>query len=109
MSDREDLVVHLDTPDGESRPVVVVVGEVDLFSSGLLAERLAEVVQKAPESVVIDLTGTTFMDCGGARPIALARELLAAEECQVYLRHPRPVVRKVLEVMGLDGSCIIEP
>ena len=58
--------------------------------------------------LVFDLSGTRFMDCGSARLIAAAGQWLPAGGRPV-IRRPKPVVRRVLELTGLDMHCEIEP
>jgi len=52
---------------------VLVWGEVDLSSAPRLAEQLRRAERIAPE-IVVDLEGTTFMDCAGMRTLLEARE-----------------------------------
>jgi anti-sigma B factor antagonist len=104
----DDFALLFEDRSGDGCPVIVVTGELDLASVERFSQQLAEVVDLGPERVVIDLSATTFLDCRGARPIAEARRRLPAEHCQMVLRRPRPLARRVLEVMGLAGTCVIE-
>ena len=103
----DGLYVSVETA-GPEGALVTVRGELDMHTAAQLADRLFEVIRQAPQRVVIDLAATSFMDCRGALPIAQARDRLPAQRCQVILRRPRPLARKVLAVMGLDGPCVIE-
>lgn len=94
--------------DEDTLPVVVVHGEVDLATGPQLAERLAEVIDRGSEGVVIDLRDVSLLDRAGARAIASVRRQLPPDGCQVILRKPSRLVRTVLEVSGLDGLCVIE-
>ena len=87
---------------------IVVRGELDLATMPFLAAQLARAAQDRPGRLVFDLSGTHFMDCGSARLITAAGQWLPAGGRPV-IRHPRPGVRRVLELTGLDAHCEIEP
>jgi anti-sigma B factor antagonist len=99
------------TIEVEARPgttTIVVRGELDLVTMPFLAAQLALAVRDRPGRLVFDLSGTRFMDCGSARLIAAAGEWLP-DGGRPVIRRPRPGVRRVLELTGLDAHCEIEP
>ena len=87
---------------------IVVRGELDLATMPFLAAQLTLAVQDRPGRLVFDLSGTRFMDCGSARLIAAAGQWLP-DGGRPVIRKPRPGVRRVLELTGLDARCEIEP
>ena len=87
---------------------IVVRGELDLVTMPFLAAQLALAVRDRPGRLVFDLSGTRFMDCGSARLIAAAGQWLP-DGGRPVIRRPRPGVRRVLELTGLDAHCEIEP
>jgi len=86
---------------------VVVKGELDLVTMPYLAEQLVLVSPDDPGRLVFDLAGTTFMDCGSARQIMAAGHGRPDGQRPV-IRRPAPIVRRVLELTGLDSRCEIE-
>jgi len=101
----------LATIEVEARPgttTIVVRGDLDLATMPFLAAQLALAVQDRPGRLVFDLSGTLFMDCGSARLIATAGQWLP-DGARPVIRRPRPGVRRVLELTGLDARCEIEP
>lgn len=87
---------------------VVVSGELDLLSVPCLREHLAAVLRGGGAGrLVLDLSGTDFIDCGSAREIADAGRLLPPGQRPV-IRAPRPAVRRVFQLTGLDAYCEIE-
>jgi anti-anti-sigma factor len=99
------------TIDVEARSgitTIVVRGELDLATMPFLAARLALAARDRPARLVFDLSGTHFMDCGSARLITAAGPWLP-EDSRPVIRRPRPGVRRVLELTGLDAHCEIEP
>jgi anti-anti-sigma factor len=87
---------------------IVVKGELDLVTMPVLAAQLALATRDSPGRLVFDLGGTHFIDCASARLIAGAGRWLPGGGRPV-IRRPRPSVRRVLEVTGLDAHCEIEP
>ena len=101
----------LATIEVEARPgttTIVIRGDLDLATMPFLAAQLALAVQDRPSRLVFDLSGTHFMDCGSARLIATAGQWLP-DGGRPVIRRPRPGVRRVLELTGLDARCEIEP
>ncbi len=86
---------------------MTVTGELDLTTRPVLAERLSAVLGHRPRRLVLDMAGADFMDCGSARVVAGAGRFLP-DGGRLVIRHPSPVVRRVLELTGYDASCEIE-
>src|SRR5437762_8029632 len=83
------LAVAVDIADGTA--VVRLYGELDVVVKDALAEQLAEVAEKKPDVLVIDLAAVTFMDCGiMAVIIGTARRLPSGRK--PMLRSPCPQV-----------------
>lgn len=92
--------VEVDAPQG-AVPVVRVAGELDFLTAPRLRSALLEVFGSGPGDVVVDLTGTTFMDSIGMSVLIQAAQRLRAEQATLELR-PSDEVRKVLEVAGVS-------
>jgi anti-anti-sigma factor len=69
-----------------------------------LARRLAETVERQPLRLVFDMAGVGFADCASVRLIVGTGRSLPDGNRPVISR-PRPVVRRVLQVTGLDTLC----
>jgi anti-sigma B factor antagonist len=81
--------------------VVALRGELDVVSADGLADALVEV---AGSTVVVDLSGLTFIDCSGVAALVLARNRILANGLgQLVVTRPGAIVRKVLEIVGLRG------
>lgn len=90
---------------------VVITGELDLTSRPVLADYLSEhlsaVLRARPRRLILDMSGTSFIDCGSARLIASAARFLP-DGRRLIIRRPSPPVRRVLGLTGLDADCQIE-
>jgi anti-sigma B factor antagonist len=74
-------------------------GELDLATAGGLADWLVTI---AGSTVVVDLSDLAFLDCRGLGALVEARNRIDAQGDPFVLTHPAPVVRRMLEVLGLD-------
>jgi anti-anti-sigma factor len=84
--------------------VVAVVGEVDLATASVLRDRLLDVLrQQAPAVLVVDLAGVTFMDCTGVGALNGVRNTAVDGGRQMWIVHPQPIVRRLLELIGPLG------
>ena len=81
--------------------VVALHGELDIASAGGLADALVEV---AGSTVVVDLSGLTFINSSGISALEAARSRILEKGLgQLVLARPREMVRKVLEIVGLSA------
>jgi anti-anti-sigma regulatory factor len=87
----------------DRRATVVVRGEVDFATVGILARWRPSNPSTSPST----WAGTSFLDAAGLRVIARAHRALTPR-CPLTLRSPTRHVRLVLEVSGLAGECPIE-
>ncbi|WP_280432907.1 STAS domain-containing protein [Nocardia brasiliensis] len=76
--------------------VVVVAGEVDIYTAPRMAEALEQAVTHAPRPLVVDLSAVKFFDSSGLN--VLLRGMQAEAELRVVAS---PVVRRLVEVTGL--------
>jgi anti-anti-sigma factor len=86
-------------------PTIVLSGELDSSNVGLLERTVSAILTEHPDRVVFDLSGLRFMDSAGIS--VLVR--VAAEVNTVQIRHPSPIVRRVIEITGLTGILEVEP
>jgi anti-anti-sigma factor len=81
---------------------VMVVGEVDMATAPQLRQRLVRVLRaQRPAVLEIDLAGVTLLDCAGVGALVGAWTVATQAGCRMRVRHPQPIVRRVLEVTGI--------
>jgi anti-sigma B factor antagonist/stage II sporulation protein AA (anti-sigma F factor antagonist) len=105
-------IAHLEmTAEDPEVPVAYIEGEVDISNADLFAALLHAAVGNAALGMVLDLSGTTYLDSAGIRLLfELARRLTRRQQ-QLRLVVPptSPVLRVLLltaveVVAGIDGS-----
>ena len=82
--------------------VVSVSGELDVSTADELAHTLAEIADRHPRAVIVDLAGLDFIDSSGLTVLVRARQQLDAQGGTLWLSSPTPSVLRVLEIVGLD-------
>ena len=86
-------------------PVIRLSGELDMVS----AERVRSVVEGAltaeDDRLAFDVSELQFMDSSGIALLVSA----ARTARQVELRHPTPIVRRLIELTGLTELLLMVP
>jgi anti-anti-sigma factor len=99
--------VQIESQRSHGTATVVISGELDLVAMPALRAHLAAILRVPPRRLIVDLSGTRFIDCGSARLIARAGRSLPPGQLPV-IRRPSPFVRRVFQLTGLDALCEIE-
>ena len=80
---------------------LVLSGDLDFCAASRFLQHAARVVDERTERFVMDLAGVTFLDCAGARALAMAT-CFAPRGCPVVIRALSPAARRVIALVGLD-------
>jgi anti-sigma B factor antagonist len=83
---------------------IVLSGDLDIVNRAWLAQHLAKTMKQQPRRLVIDMAEVGFADSAALRLIVRAGQLLP-DGGRPVIRHPRPVVHRVLQITGLDTFC----
>jgi anti-sigma B factor antagonist len=84
---------------------VIVKGEIDLYTAPRLHSELSGIIGgAAPKSrVTVDMSGVDFCDSTGMNVLLTSLRLANERDVAFELAAPRPAVRKILQVTGLDS------
>ena len=86
-------------------PALVVRGEVDAAGAAAFRAAIAELRSLVgARPAVIDLAAVTFLDSSGLAGLVDA----ASGGRPIVLRHPSPIVLRVIEMTGLDTLLPVE-
>ena len=98
MERNQPVLRVMDQTSGDAT-VVTVQGELDIATADLLADRLADICERAV-AVTIDLRRVSFLDCVGLRLLLAVHADGAVRGCKVdFIQGPRAVER-VFELTG---------
>jgi anti-sigma B factor antagonist len=83
---------------------IVVSGEIDLATVDDMRHAMTEAIAgDGVREVLVDLTGVTFCDSSGMEAFDAAYGLAAGRGVRFRIFNMQPMVRRVLEVVGLLG------
>jgi anti-anti-sigma factor len=95
------MVVHMSETPSAIRLTVTAPNELSYADADDFAAHLTEL---PPEGeLVIDLRSVDFMDSSGLRALLVERRRRGYVGGTVVLRNPKPMVRRLLAVTGVDG------
>lgn len=89
--------------------VIAVRGELDIATTAGLRDRILTILADTSTPVVIDLSAVTFCDASGLALLVGTQRRARLHGVAVTLAAPRPAVRKLLRVTGLDRAFVIHP
>jgi len=80
---------------------IFVTGELDVYTSPRLRERLHETIRPEATKVIINLSGLTFIDSTGLGVLAGALKRAQRMQVDLTLSEVPPSAVKVLELTGM--------
>ena len=102
-TDEAYCAVAVGTEDGT--PVIRLSGELDAVSMERIRPVVEEVLAAGNDRLAFDVRELVFMDSSGVALLASATR----KARQVELRHPTPIVRRLLELTGLTEVLLMVP
>lgn len=84
------------------RTVMSVSGEIDLYTAPRLHGELVTALAGGPVQLVVDMSGVEFCDSTGMNVLLAAHRRAREHGGDLELARPRPAVRKILQVTGLE-------
>jgi anti-anti-sigma factor len=85
-------------------PLVTLAGELDMSNIETLEAAVAPILRERPDRLTVDISALRFADSSG-----LALWLRWAGEITLELRGPSPLLRAVIDSMGLTDTLHISP
>jgi anti-sigma B factor antagonist len=89
---------------GQGRIEVALYGELDLQSAPLIERRLEQLSSEHHTEIVFELAGLQFIDSSGLSVLLRC----AQSATRVSVRHPSPIVERVIVATGLESVLPIE-
>ena len=83
---------------------MTICGEIDLYTAPRLHSELAGLlVEGMPPRVIIDMSGVEFCDSTGMNVLLSCLRRARERGGDLEIAAPKPAVRKILQVTGLDS------
>ena len=86
--------------------VLLLMGELDVASPDL--DELANVIQESDRTVVVDMSGITFIDSTGLGLLVGFQKLVNQRGLAFALRSPTRRVEQLMQMTGLDRVLGVE-
>ena len=93
----------------DSTYVIALTGEVDLYTAPEFKEQLLEVISEGGKHVVVDFSGTTFIDSTTLGVLVGGVKRLRAQDGRLSLVCSDRNITKIFEITGLDRVFTIHP
>ncbi len=97
-----ELGLHVDTSNPPFT-VIVVRGELDVYSAPRLREALVELVSEGHRKLIADLEGVEFLDSTGLGVLVGGLKRLRSNDGDLSLVCTQARVLKVFDITGLTG------
>lgn len=81
---------------------IALTGELDLATADEVDKELERVEATDAKSIVLDLSGLSFMDSTGVRLVVNAHTRSRADADRLTLRRGQAAVQRVMELSGVD-------
>jgi anti-sigma B factor antagonist len=89
--------------------VITLAAEIDLETSEQVTEELTSAIAPGVDTIIADLTATTFCDSSGVRALLLAHQKAAAAGVDLWLAMPPGPVLRIITLLGVDEVLPIFP
>jgi anti-sigma B factor antagonist len=86
---------------------MAISGEIDLYTAPRLQAEFSRLLENGPDRVVIDMSGVEFCDSTGMNVLLSALKRMRERGGVLEVAAPRPAVRKILQVTGLDSVFVV--
>jgi anti-sigma B factor antagonist len=88
----------------DDHTIVTICGEIDLYTAPRLHSELAGLLADGmPARVVVDMSGVEFCDSTGMNVLLSCLRRARERGGELEIAAPKPAVRKILQVTGLDS------
>ena len=93
----------------EETHVIAVTGEIDLFTAPEFKQRMSELIDAGRSRLVVDLSGTTFIDSSSLGVLIGAHRRLKLRGGALLVVCENEAISKTFKITGLDGVFTIAP
>ena len=95
------MALTLHVCPGDSSAVVWASGDVDTNVAEVFRDMMLSVMRRHSSSLLLDLSGVSFMDCAGLRALLMTRQLAAMRGGSVCLIAESPAVHRIIDLLGV--------
>jgi len=89
--------------------VIAVAGEIDLFTAPEFKQRMSELIDAGRSRLVVDLSGTTFIDSSSLGVLIGAHRRMKARGGRLVVACDNEGIVKTFRITGLDSVFTVAP
>lgn len=94
----EGTAMEIQVSEQEKAQVLACTGRMDAQVSGLLKERIQELLDQGATRIVMDLEGLEFLDSSGLGALVSCLRRIKEKKGEIKLAGLRPEVRSIFEI-----------
>lgn len=103
------MPLNITAEDRDGRPLLAVAGDLDMATAPSLTSAAMAVVDSGARDVIIDVRELAFCDSSGLAAFVQIATRVAPEGGRLAIAGPQSIVRRILEVSGLDEAFVVVP
>ena len=89
--------------------IILVTGEVDMYSCPVVQEAVAASLIKKPDAIILDLAGTDFLGSAGISVLIRAREQADDVGIGFGVVADTPATSRIIDLLGLGDVLNLHP
>lgn len=102
------LDIKVSYNEGNNYWLVEPMGEVDIYTSPELKEKISEAIGDKKADIVIDGKKLDYLDSTGLGTLISIFKMIKDNENKIYIKNLKPNIRKLFDITELDKVFIIE-
>lgn len=99
---------ELNAKNSNNNIIIELKGEIDIYSAPSFKESLTKFYEAAESDVILDCSNLSYIDSMGLGILVGALKHVREKDHNIIIRNPKPTVRKLFKITGLDKAFIIE-
>lgn len=96
------LNIDIEFNDDKNKWVVVLEGEVDIYTSPKLKAALIEALEDKNSDILIDFLKVEYVDSTGLGALISILKKVKENDNMVYVENVKPNIRKLFDITNLD-------
>lgn len=102
------LNININFNEDDNHWIVEPIGEIDIYTSPELKEKLSEALNDKKADIVIDGKKLDYLDSTGLGSLISIFKLAKENKNKIYIRNLKPNIRKLFDITELDKVFEIE-
>jgi anti-sigma B factor antagonist len=102
-------MLSITTNDLDGHPLLAVAGDLDMSTAPSLTSAAMALIADGGRDLIIDLSEVAFCDSSGLASFVQIASRLEPGGGRLAIAGPQAIVRRILEVSGLDEAFVVVP